>query len=357
MRRPPLPTPGIATLALLGLVAVPLIILAVLRLGSSDTLAGVTFDTKPMLASGTAREVVDSKPVTLALTWEKGAELTAPAWSGTVTGVSAKPGTPLKTGDIVATVDGVERVAFASDPPFYRPISSGMRGPDVVALHQMLVALGLMDAEPANPDLANFATTQAIRAFETQIGIADPGGTFDPAWIVWLPASPFPLGSLDLAVGHPAPPPGTAIGAAVPLLLQAVATSNDPAGLSLDPAVAWVLAIGDATFHLDSGTTSVAKDDLAALAAVLKPNAETASGVVQRAQALHAVAIPSTAVMSGAEGQLCVWLPAGGGYTARPVTLSGAQAGVTNVATGLDAGEQILVNPGDALKQPQCPSN
>ena len=357
MSQPRLPTPRAATLALLALLAVPLAVLAVLRLGSSDTLAGVTFDTSPVLATGTAREVLDAKPVSVALTWQKGAELAAPSWSGMVTGVSAKPGRPLKSGDTIATVDGIERVAFASDTPFYRPISSGMRGSDVATLHQMLHALGLLDSVPSNPDVANFTTTQAIRAFETQIGIDEPSGTFDPGWVVWLPANPFPLGSLGLAVGHPAPPAGTSIGAAVPVLLGATATSNDPAGLSLDPSVAWVLAVGGKTFRIDPGTASVTKDDLTALAAVAPPDAQTTTGAIQRAQALHAVAIPSTAVMSGAAGQLCVWLPAGGVYTARAVTLSGAQAGVTNVTTGLQPGEQLLVNPGDVLKQPQCPSN
>lgn len=357
MKRLRRPLPRGASLVLFALLAAPLAVLAVLRLGSSDTLAGVTFDAKPLLVTGTAREVLDQKPVTMALTWQKGAELVAPAWSGTVTGVSAKAGTPLKSGDTVATVDGIGRIAFASETPFYRRISSGMRGADVAALQGMLHALGLLDPVAANPGVASFATTQAIRAFEARIGVAPVSDTFDPAWVVWLPSDPFPLGSLTLAVGHPAPAPGTPIGAAVPVLLRAQASSTGQDSLSLDPAVAWVLATGGKTFGVDSGTAAVAETDLAGLAAVVKPDAPSASGTIQRISALHAVAIPSTAVMTGPLGQLCVWLPSGGGYSAHVVTLSGARAGVTDVASGLVAGEQLLANPGDVLPRPQCPSN
>jgi hypothetical protein len=62
--------------------------------------------------------------------------------------------------------------------------------------------------------------------------------------------------------------------------------------------------------------------------------------------------------MTNGAGALCVWVPgAAGGYIPSPVQLGGARAGVTNVTSGLAAGEQVLANPAEVLDDPQCPSN
>jgi hypothetical protein len=37
------------------------------------------------------------------------------------------------------------------------------------------------------------------------------------------------------------------------------------------------------------------------------------------------------------------------------VTLAGSRAGVTDVVSGLSAGDQVLVNPADVLDAWQCP--
>lgn len=79
-------------------------------------------------------------------------------------------------------------------------------------------------------------------------------------------------------------------------------------------------------------------------------------GIVQRATPLAVAAVASTAVQVGEGGALCAWLPDGRGYRAAPVTVAGARAGVTNVRSGLRAGEQVLSNPADVLEDPACPS-
>ena len=40
---------------------------------------------------------------------------------------------------------------------------------------------------------------------------------------------------------------------------------------------------------------------------------------------------------------------------AAAVTLAGARAGVTNVASGLRTEDQVLANPAQVLGAPQCP--
>jgi hypothetical protein len=91
--------PGRGAILLLAPIAAPLIFFIVLRLGSTDSLAGVTFDDAPVLAKATARQVTGQQPVTLTPTWDQGKDLYAPAWSGMVTAVYAAAGKPLASGE------------------------------------------------------------------------------------------------------------------------------------------------------------------------------------------------------------------------------------------------------------------
>lgn len=77
--------------------------------------------------------------------------------------------------------------------------------------------------------------------------------------------------------------------------------------------------------------------------------------LIRRRTPLQALAIPSSSVMTNAAGTLCVWLPEDKGYRAVTVTIAGARGGVTNVATGLEASQQVLANPAQVLENPQCP--
>ena len=85
------------------LVAGTAVLLAV-RTRSDSSLAGVTFDAAPVLAAPVPRDITDEKAVKVLPTWAPGVSLLAPAWSGLVTSVAAKPGTELKSGDEVATI-------------------------------------------------------------------------------------------------------------------------------------------------------------------------------------------------------------------------------------------------------------
>jgi hypothetical protein len=353
---------------LFAIVALPLLALAVLRLRPDDTLAGVTFDAMPVLQQPTPREITDEKPVRITPTWEKGPVLSAPAWSGLVLSVQAQPNTALKSGDRIALIAGIQRLAFASDQPFYRPIASGESGPDVAALHRLLQLTGSMTSVPSNPEQADFATTVAIRQLASTLGLPGTVSTFDPAWVVWLPADPFPLGTLDLHAGGMAPPAGAALGAAQPVLTGAAVAPLNQEPLTLDSAAEWVLTVGQTTVDVSPTALAVDPKALASLAAALPPttqsapaagatgaNPSSASGTIRRKTALQVLAVPSQAVQSNLSGALCVWIADGTSYAARPVKLASARAGVSNVSGGIDAHAQVLVNPSAVLERPQCP--
>lgn len=360
-----LPSRAVPVALIAALVLLPLAALAILRLRPDDTLAGVTFDAAPVLAAPSARDITDEKPVRITPTWEKGPTLSAPAWSGLVLAVQAKPGATLKSGDPVALIAGIQRLAFASDQPFYRPIASGDTGADVAALHRLLQLTGFLKTPPSDPQTANFATTTAIRALAASLGLPGTVSTFDPAWVVWLPVDPFPLGTLDLHVGGMAPSPGSVFGAAQPVLTAAAIAPLNQEPLSLDPSAAWVLTVGATTVDVDPATLAVKPDALAALAKALPATTDapsapaagppSASGSVRRKTPLHTLGVPSAAVQANAAGALCVWVADGKSYTAMPVKLASARAGVSNVSSGIDASAQVLVNPSAALEHPQCP--
>ena len=366
--------PGRGAALLLGLIAAPIIFLAALRMGSTDNLPGVTFDAAPVLTKATARQVTGSQPVTLTPTWDQGKDLYAPPWSGMVTAVYASAGNPLKSGDKVAAIDAVDRIAYATKTPFYRTIASGATGADVESLNDMLVALGYMDALPSDPTLATYTTSLGVRGLAKALGVPTATTTFDPAWVVWLPASPFTPASLDLVPGQPAPSPGSTFAAGQSTLTSATLAAANQGTLAIDPAAKWVVVVNGKSFAVDAAKQAVASSALADLAAVLPqpsspsnggsgggaPNSfgggqNTTSGIVQRARPLDAAAIPSTSVMTGAKGQLCAWLPDGKQYRAVDVTVADARAGITDVTAGVTAGEQLLANPGQVLAAPQCP--
>ena len=364
--------PGRGAALLLGLIAAPIIFLVALRMGSTDSLPGVTFDAAPVLAKATGRQVTGSQPVSLTPTWDQGKDLYAPPWTGMVTAVDAAAGKPLKSGDTVAAINAVRRIAYATKTPFYRTIASGDTGPDVESLNEMLLGLGYMDALPSDPTRATYATSIGIRDMAKALGVPTATTTFDPAWVVWLPSSPFTPATLELVAGEQAPSPGSAIAAGQSTLTSATLAAANQRTLELDPSAKWVVIVNDKSFAIDASKQAVATDALADLTAVLpQPSssdggganigrggpggANTTSGIVQRATPLDAAAMPSTAVMTGEHGQLCAWLPDGKAYRAVDVTVADARAGITDVTGGIEPGEQLLATPGQVLAAPQCP--
>lgn len=337
------------------LLALPLGVLAVLRFGTSGSIDAASNDVQPLLTAPTVRRVTDEKRVAARVTLADGLALRAPTWRGTVG--TLRPGEALRSGDAVAVIDGVRRVALATPDPLYRALAAGDSGPDVEQLNRALLALGYLKAAPANIDQYLFPTVLAVRAWASELGLRQPDGSFDPGWVVWLPKDPFPLGEWSLEAGAPAPAAGTIIAREPVRVTAAALVSQNPAEpLVLDPAVAWTFVSGEVALPVDAAALAIAPASAAALSALVKAGRDQVDGIVRRAQPLDALAVPSTAVQVGADGALCVWLSDGAGYRAAPVRVAGARAGVTNVVSGLSAGDSVLANPAAVLEDPSCPS-
>lgn len=349
---------GVSAAIVVILVALPLALLAAAWLNRSDTVDGITIRREAVLTEATARTVTDSRPAALRFTWEPGIELYAPAWNGTITRLYAERGTTLRPGDPVVAIDGVDRIAIPADGPFYRAIRSGVTGDDALALHRFLVSLDLLPESYVEDPIADFNTQTAVRELEEMLGVAPTTGIFDTAYAIWLPGEEFVVGELMLTQGAPAPGPGQPIARARARLQSAIAAAANPVEpLTLQPGVEYVAILGDLQVPIDPSTLAADATFFEQIIDAVPPDAEQTNVTVQRREPLNAVAVPSAAVMTNSSGALCVWVPEGTAFAARPVQLGGARAGVTNVTSGIAAGEQVLANPAEVLDDPQCPSN
>ncbi|MDR0591805.1 MAG: hypothetical protein LBG60_00820 [Bifidobacteriaceae bacterium] len=322
---------------------------------------------EPIPVDGVVRENDggSSRDVTLVMTWHSPPGLVAPEWSGLVQAVSAQAGGSLSSGDAVAKIAGVDRLACASDHPMANPVALKDKGPDVETLHQCLTLTG--HDVSADKGVYGQATKQAVEAWSARTGAASEKGTvFDPAWLIYLPAEDYQLGSVDLQVAVPAPAPGSVIATAEPALARAVLASPDLSGdtvgfeLEGEPAGAFPavapddvitagddesLLVGKTPLELSADRAEVAIDALPRLSGLAQPNASTAKASLEREASDGEFLVPAAAVVATPRGETCVLRVAGGGL--EPVTVAVADdKGGSSIVTGeLKAGDLVRITP------------
>jgi len=254
------------------------------------------------------------------------------------------------SGGRVVKVDGVWRVAVASPEPFWRRLSRRDRGSDVTMLQGWLAEAGFFDGEADG--VFGRGLQSAVKAWAESLGVVKPDGSFDPSWVVWLPAGSFPVSEVTVEVGSPAPSAGSPVlEGATPLVEVTLRDQNDRRFVEEGR---WVLAVGDVEVGVVDG--QVTAEGLATLAGVLDPAESFASGRVRREAPVKVLEVPATAVVANREGATCVFVPDGsGGFKVRSVTLAGGRVSRVDVAEGLTEGDEVLVNPQDLFDAPTCP--
>ncbi|MEN8235681.1 MAG: hypothetical protein ABFR89_12255 [Actinomycetota bacterium] len=321
--------------------------------GQPDQLSPVTDPVMPIV--GTPHEIVDDGLIRVEL---------APAWSspevvytehpafGTVTRVVAEPESAIGIGDVILSVDRVDRIAWIGETPFHRPLRVRDTGSDVVDLHILLVTLGYLEGELG--DTFTSATRDAVRGLESDLGVGKPVGVFDPGWIVRIPSDSFDVGEVHVRVGGAAPQPGGAIlsGAARVTQVQVfdLATRSSPV---LDEG-RWILTIDDAEFVIDNREVISQVAILDYLTAVSEPGDEPVRGELRRESPRATLSLPIGAVQSGASGTTCVWSVLDSGYSPVPVSVEAPGPGYVIVAD-IGASDEILLNPSAVLTDLTCP--
>lgn len=341
-------------LAILAAIVLPPLFVAGVLAWRDDPLSATDRSASPLLTSPTPRTITDERQVRIVATAQPGPEVAAGPARGTITTVGVAPDDTLIDGAVLFQVDGIDRIGFASSIPFYRPISPGTQGPDVVEVHRLLLLKGIIDEQPDDPGTATFATGQAIADFAESLG-AGRTTTFDPGWVVFLPTPDLVAATVSLKIGQSAPAQGAVIITSPGTVTSARLASGNQEPLNFAPGVEYIAVVDRDEFTVETATQSIAGTDLPRLRAPGETERDGIPALIRRRTPLQALAVPSSSVMTNAAGTLCVWLAEDGAYRAATVTIAGARGGVTNVASGIAAQDQVLSNPAQVMEAPQCP--
>jgi hypothetical protein len=333
-----------------GLIAVALLV--------PDTLHSVSSRPVPVTMPVTFTRDTKAQAVQASLSWRSGPSLLAPAWSGLVTAVEVASGSSITSGTSLATIDGVERIALTSSRPFYRSIGPGVSGSDVVDLRGALARLKIGPVgSGATYDVTLHDAIKHLQARLTGASVSKASGVFDPAWVVFLPTSRLVSSTVNLTVGSAAPPSGQVIVGTTPQLnpVSLSASSSDGSASLPADSTGYVLDLADGTVvPTDRGFGVNDRTSLDVLAKALGPSATQLSGQVHLAQPQSLATVPSTAVVSDAAGNYCVFVSVAGRLNAIVVRPAGGLPGETEVAALPASVQTIVANPAQVAAGRSC---
>ncbi|MDR1386693.1 MAG: hypothetical protein LBJ44_03700 [Propionibacteriaceae bacterium] len=294
------------------------------------------------------------EPVSLWLIRQSQPDLVAPAWDGLVLKSGLKPGLTIRSGDLVAVVGGVSRLAFHSDQPFSLPLSQGDSSEDVRRLHRLLRSLG----HDVDENSSSFGrdTRRAVIELAGRLGAADRSGVFAPDWVVFLPTEEYVLDQVNLVVGGPAPAPGTSLATSAPRLTGAVVVDalsdsaiSSPASTldaseprTVDPDAA--LLVANQVVALDEDRSRVAQASLPLLDSLVAAESIAAPARVSREPRANELRLPAAAVFTSPTGTSCVLLE-GPPRQGLPVTIQASSRGSAVVTGALEPGQRVVVAP------------
>lgn len=284
-----------------------------------------------------------NRQVQLDLTWSAPTNLVAPNWSGLVRAVHIRPGTDVKSGDIILKIDAVDRMAWHAKSPFYRSLSAGDQGGDVRELQRLLKFEGFGNSDTGRFD---YETQRGVARLASKLGVAERVSAFLPEWVLYLPKASVKADEVMVSVGALAPASGETVFVARPKLLAAKlaaptgAVAATPSGLVATAEE--LLIVGTEEIELDDERQKASSAGLAALDQVLKPEDELVVGVLERRLDRDATEVSVAAVHTDPDGTNCVMVKRG---SAQPfienVEILGGSDGRTAVAGGLTTSDRV----------------
>jgi hypothetical protein len=318
------------------------------------------------------------KTVDIALLWGEPDSIVAPAWSGVVQSVRVRPGQEIDSGQVFATVDGIDRIAWRSEGVFYRRLQIGDEGKDVLWLKRLLIA---RHSAQTTSDRFDALTLRGVQKLAHDLGVQDTvaAESFDPAWLIYLPATKVSAISISLQIGAPAPSAGTVLVTGRRHLLSTAlvdAGSVTSATGSVGGANEARAGLTNVEFHQavrESGITAGPSDKLesagqifglsatgAALSRASLRNVENTlpegtRGIVaqlSRPAIPGSLVVPIAAIAAGTSPSVCVMSRTK--QTERNVQILGMAPGGTVIESEISPGERVRV-PGPSGEWP-CPS-
>lgn len=343
------------TLALLvALLAIPIALLLVLRVALVDRLDGLRATPEPIVVLAEVAEVADERVAVASLTWGEATILVAPAWQGLVTDVHLAPGDHVTTGTPVVSVDGVRRIAAHTPRPFWRTLDVGDRGEDVRHAQQLLWTLGFLSGSIS--DAYTEAAARAVARWARSLGDEAPDGSFNPAYVVWLPVPSLEIAAIEIQPGLPAPPAGAVLARGPRPLVEAAILSSTDEPVVLDEPTDWEFVYAGTTYGLAAERVARVRSELLdRLSQAVASDDSAIEGILRRREPVPAILVPASAVTANSRGDFCVWVPSGDGFAARRVTVGEGTINRAQILSGLVGGEAVLANPGTYLLSAECP--
>lgn len=306
-------------------------------------------------------ETPTRRDITVKMTWSAGEEIFAPNWTGLIETVDVAVGDVLTSGQPVAIIGGIQRIAVHTDRPFVRPLTTGDRGGDVTALHEFLAT---KDLPHGDGDRFSEATRDGVNRLARTLGVPGSGDVarFEPDWFLYLPSSEVTIKETALRPGAPAPTSGDAVIVGeeriVATLLLAGTPEPTTAGTDGEDRTAPAdrrvtaeddeeLLVAGQAWPLSAERDAVDPASFPALNAVVDNASTTISAILLRPPASGQWTIPTAAVAASSDGNTCVIVRSEGGAEVTPIAVEvvGQGAGVTVVVGDLASNSIVLVAP------------
>jgi peptidoglycan hydrolase-like protein with peptidoglycan-binding domain len=334
---------GIATAVALALIA-PLaagIVLVLAR--SSESPLESASAVEPLIGSVERAERYQEASVAITVQYATALAPSTQA-SGTLTALKLMPGTDVKTGTVVGSVNNQKLVAYASKAPLFRDVYRGLKGSDVKTAQQLLEDLGFY-AGAIDGD-AGPATEKSIKAFNAKYGWGKDNGTLALASLVWVGQGPVTVAEVSATLGGSVSP-GTELFKTT-ASLAAIAVTETP-NLPTEGDV--TLTVNGVTVPYVVGSGAVTESD--AVAEIAATMAGTTEGVGTVALVAPQVVgtVPSSAVVSDETGAACIFPDVTGAAVA--VTPTGGTLGTVDLDESL-VGQAVLINPRDVREDLAC---
>lgn len=297
------------TLRLVGLVVVALVVFGGPAWWVATVIESPLEEDKlvlPVLIEPSSATVRDERPATLAVMLGETpmGQFLAPQ-SGIVTAVRSEVGAQFRTGVHLLDIDGQSVFALVSAAPLFRPISSGVSGPDVVTVRDFLAELGLLKSSTEEPEKFDAELGRAVADFNVMRSSTADDPVFPLDAIVWA-AEPFEIADIFVELGTGEFGLGASVVSGAPVVLSVDIQSGD-----VEPGneAAYVFEADDLRISLPDLGNDLWSDELRGRAKMVSHGSPVVEGSIELAEERIVQAVPVTALITSRSGPCLIALP------------------------------------------------